>query len=166
MVFEIFFQTFCLHSLHCCLTFRSLLRGQTIQRFFWGGLFVDQLQLKELQVPGWWGYSNHLGIALFSAYLAQSTACQVHKEIEIRHERSYLYHVQLEVRVCERQMHYMLINPGCYRTQQAAILMFCDMLCSGGLFDPAHQYLVWSYCKIQRFLVCHNHLVIMVHSWE
>ena len=37
MVFECSLKTFPLHSLHCCLTFRSLLRGQTMQRFFWGG---------------------------------------------------------------------------------------------------------------------------------
>ena len=101
-------------------------------------VFVDQLHLR------WWGHSNHLGIVLCSAYLAWSVTCQVHKEIDIGQERSYLYQVQLDVRVCTRLMHYILINPGCYRTQQTAILMFCNMLCSGGLFDPVHQHLLWS----------------------
>ena len=164
MVFECSLQTFRLHSLHCCLIFWSLLCGQTMQRFFWGGpssartVFVYQLQLKELQMPGRWGHSNHLGIVLCSAYFAWSISRQVHKECEIGPKRSNLYQVQLEVGVCTRQMHYMSINPGCHRTQQAAILMFCNMLCSGRLFDPAHQHLLWSYYKIQWFLVCHYHL--------
>ena len=104
-----------------------------------GSIFVDQLQLKELQVPSRWGHSNHLGIVLWAAYLTWSIARQVHKEIKIGHERSYLYQVQLEVGVCTRRIHYTSINPGCCRTQQAAILMFCDMLCCSGLFDPAYQ---------------------------
>ena len=41
-------------------------------------VFVDQLQLKELQVPGRRGHSNHLGIVP-SAYLPWSVALQVHK---------------------------------------------------------------------------------------
>ena len=121
-------------------------------------VFVYQLQLKELQMPGRWGHSNHLGIVLCSAYFTWSISRQVHKECEIGPKRSNLYQVQLEVGVCTRQMHYMSINPGCHRTQQAAILMFCNMLCSGRLFDPAHQHLLWSYYKIQWFLVCHYHL--------
>ena len=37
MVFDCSLQTFRLHFLHCCLTFQSLLRGQTMQRFFCRG---------------------------------------------------------------------------------------------------------------------------------
>ena len=68
--------------------------------------FFDQ----ELQVPGRWGHSNHLGSVLCSAYLAWSVARQVHKEIEIGHERSYLNHVQHEYKTSLYKTNALYVN--------------------------------------------------------
>ena len=154
MVFECSLQTFRVHSSHCCLTFWSLLCGQTMQRFFWGGpssartCFCVPIATERASNARTLGAFKPFGYcALFSIFclIKSGTRGQIYTRYNWRSE-------------FVQDMHYMSINPGCHRTQQAAILMFCNMFCSGRLFDPAHQHLLWSYYKIQWFLVCHYHL--------
>ena len=133
MVFECSFQTFRLHSLHCCLTFRSLLRGETMQRFFWGGpssaraCFCGPITTKRASSARTLGALKPFGYCALFSIFGLINSCQVHKEIETRHERSYLYQVQLEVEVCTRWIHYMLINPGCMEHRKRP--SWCFVIC-------------------------------------
>ena len=164
MVFECSLQTFHLHSLHCCLTFWSLLCGQTMQRFFWGGpssartCFCVPVATERASNARTVGAFKPFGYcALFSLFCLINFSPSAQRMWNRAQEVKFIPGTT-GGRSLYKTNDYMSINPGCHRTQQADILMFCNMLCSGRLFDPAHQHLLWSYYKIQWFLVCLYHL--------
>ena len=165
MVFECSLKIFRLHSLRCCLTFRSLLREQTMERFFWGGpskastCFCGPIATERASSAQTVEAFKPFGYCILFSIFDLINCSPSAQRNQSRDERSYLYQVQLELGVCTLRMHYMDADKSrMLQNTATAILMFCDMLCSGELFDPAHQHLIWSDYKIQQFLVCHYHL--------
>ena len=154
-------QTFRLHSLHCCLTFRSLLRGQTMQRFFWGGpssaraCFCGAIETERASSARTVGAFKPLGYcALFSIFGLINCSPSAQRNRNRAREVRFIPGSTEDRNLYKTNA---LYADKSIRTQQAAILMFCDMLWSDGLFDRVHQHLLWSCYKIQQFLVCGYH---------